>query len=99
MQMITSKDNQRVKNLIKLQSSARFRRQSGLFLAEGLRVCRDAMLSRAVIKTLYLTETALEKYSDKLAGLIDYAEEPCCSLTRYSPMSATLRTLRAFCAQ
>ena len=62
MQMITSKDNQRVKNLIKLQSSARFRRQSGLFLAEGLRVCRDAMLSRAVIKTLYLTETALEKY-------------------------------------
>ena len=60
MLFISSKDNPRIKQLIKLQKSARFRRQSGLFIAEGLRVCSDAMRSGAVIRTLYVTEQAAE---------------------------------------
>ena len=55
MLTLTSKDNPQIKNVIKLQKSARFRRQSGLFVAEGLRVCEDAMRSGAEIDTLFLT--------------------------------------------
>ena len=75
MQIITSRDNPRVKRLVKLQSSARFRRQNGVFAAEGLRVCRDAMLSKAVIETVYVTQTALKKYADKLNALMEYSGE------------------------
>lgn len=75
MQVIQSKDNPRVKNLIKLQRSARNRRQTGLFVAEGLRVCYDAMLSHAQIAALYATEAAAEKFSDKFRELSAYADE------------------------
>ena len=74
MILISSKDNLRVKQLVKLQKSARFRRQSELFVAEGLRVCADAMRSGAVIKTLYVTEQAAEKYSSQYEQLSAYAE-------------------------
>ena len=75
MLTITSKDNPRVKQLVKLQKNARSRRQSGLFVAEGLRVCTDAMLSGAVIKTLYVTEQAAEKSPEQYEALSAYAEE------------------------
>ena len=75
MLIISSKDNPRVKQLVKLQKSARCRRQSGLFVAEGLRVCTDAMLSGAVIQTLYVTEQAAEKSPEQYAALSAYAKE------------------------
>lgn len=75
MLFISSKDNPRIKQLVKLQKSARFRRQSGLFIAEGLRVCSDAMRSGAVIRTLYVTEQAAEKFSSQYEELCAYAEE------------------------
>ena len=73
MLTLTSKDNPQIKNVIKLQKSARFRRQSGLFVAEGLRVCEDAMRSGAELEALYLTEQALEKSRKICEKLIDYA--------------------------
>lgn len=73
MQILTSKDNAQVKNIIKLQKSAKFRRQSGLFVAEGLRVCYDAMLSEAEIDTLFVTESAAEKSPEKFEELKKYA--------------------------
>ena len=75
MPMISSKENPRVKQLSKLQKSARFRRQSGLFIAEGLRICRDAMKSGAEILTLYVTERATEKYPGQFGELQSCAGE------------------------
>ena len=75
MPMISSKENPRVKQLSKLQKSARFRRQSGLFIAEGLRICRDAMKSGAEIQTLYVTERATEKYPGQFGELQSCAGE------------------------
>ena len=43
MLTLTSKDNINIKNTVKLKKSARYRKQSGLFIAEGLRDCYDAM--------------------------------------------------------
>ena len=75
MLMLTSKDNPQIKNVIKLQKSARFRRQSGLFVAEGLRVCEDAMRSGAEIDTLFLTQAALDKNSAICEKLCACAEK------------------------
>ena len=54
MLTLTSKDNSNIKNTVKLKKSARYRRRSGLFIAEGLRVCYDAMLSNAEIEILHM---------------------------------------------
>ena len=56
MLKITSRENSGVKLLAKLLSSSRERRQSGLFVLEGLRLVTDAVKSGAVVETLYLTE-------------------------------------------
>lgn len=75
MQTISSKENPRIKQLVKLQKSARTRRECGLFLAEGLRICRDAMLSHAQIETLYATGQAAEKSPEDFSRLSAYARE------------------------
>ena len=43
MQTLTSKDNPAVKYAVKLRKSARFRREEGRFIAEGMRICLDAV--------------------------------------------------------
>ena len=67
MLTLTSKDNSNIKNTVKLKKSARYRRQSGLFIAEGLRVCYDAMLSNAEIQILFATEKAMRKAIESLS--------------------------------
>lgn len=70
---LTSKDNAHIKQAAKLQKSARYRRQTGLFVAEGLRVCADAAKSGAEIETLFLTQAALEKNTERCTELSAYA--------------------------
>ena len=66
---LTSRDNTHIKSTVKLKKSARFRRESGLFIAEGLRVCMDAALSSAAIDTLFVTEQAVQKNADAFEKL------------------------------
>ena len=66
---LTSRDNPHIKNTVKLKKSAKFRRESGLFIAEGLRVCMDAALSSAAIDTLFVTEQAVQKNADAFEKL------------------------------
>ena len=75
MKTLTSKDNAQIKNILKLQKSAKFRRQSGCFIAEGLRVCVDAVLSGAEIKALFITDEAIEKNADAYNTLSSHSDE------------------------
>lgn len=75
MLTLTSKDNVNIKNTVKLKKNARYRRQSGFFIAEGLRVCYDAMLSNADIEILFATEKAIEKNRDKFNELSEYSHK------------------------
>ena len=72
---ITSKDNPSVKLAIRLMTSARERRKSGLIICEGARLCRDAAESGVTVKELFCTSVALEKYRDYLEVLIEKAGE------------------------
>lgn len=71
MLTLTSKDNINIKNTVKLKNSSKFRRKSGLFLAEGLRICYDAYLSGADIDTVFVTEDAFEKNHDKISSICE----------------------------
>lgn len=74
MLILTSKDNINVKNVIKLRKNARYRRDTGLFIAEGLRICMDAVYSKAEIETLFLTEEAMQKYPSEFNSLSQAAK-------------------------
>lgn len=63
---ITSKDNQLIKFVSLLQSSAKQRKESKLFVLEGLRICDDAYDNNIKFDKLIVTETALEKYKDSI---------------------------------
>lgn len=71
---LSSKDNKIVKHISKLLRSAKYRRESGEFVAEGARLCEDAMLSGAQISAVFVTENALERYHDTAEKLISYAQ-------------------------
>ena len=64
MERITSRQNERVKRQAKLLRSAGERRETGTFLCEGARLCRDAVQSGICITDFYVTDSALSKYSD-----------------------------------
>lgn len=63
--MITSKDNELVKECAKLISSAKYRREMGLFAAEGARLCADGAGSGAVPQVFIYTASAAVKYRDE----------------------------------
>lgn len=66
MLRIESASNDKVKLAVKIGSSAKYRKQTGMFFIEGLRLCRDAALTGYEIETTFVTEYAAEKFSDDI---------------------------------
>lgn len=61
MDRIDSVSNDRIKLAVKVATSSKHRKQTGLFFLEGLRLCRDAALTGYEIECSFVTENALEK--------------------------------------
>lgn len=61
-ELISSRKNEIIKHAARLSSSAQYRLEQGLFLAEGARLCCDAAQSGAVIPVLFYTARAQERY-------------------------------------
>lgn len=80
MLKISSKDNSIIKNIIKLKKSSKERRNQALFIAEGVRICYDALISSAEIELLVVSETALNKYADKIKNF-EQAAKACYCVT------------------
>lgn len=59
---ITSKENDIVKLASKLVSSAKSRKENGLFILDGLRLCRDAVLNNFPVKFFIVSESSLAKF-------------------------------------
>lgn len=98
IEAIKSKKNETVKELIKLQSSAGFRRETGLFAMEGARLCCDAAQSGVEIEKVFYTEKAADKYRDYLSPILEcakkaYVVEPFVA----DAMSAVESTQGIFC--
>ncbi len=65
MERITSRQNPLVRQAAALLKGGG-RRESGQFLCEGARLCRDAVLSGVKIDACFVTESAREKYGSYL---------------------------------
>ena len=66
---ITSRDNRYVKEVRRLLADAKFRRDSGHFAIEGVRLCRDAARSGVPMDILLYTAKAARQYADALEEL------------------------------
>lgn len=66
LQRITSKDNPHIKHAGKLLASKKYRLQNKLFLAEGVRLCSDAVKSGLVPEQVFLTEKLLNQGLDAI---------------------------------
>ena len=60
--MITSKDNEIIKQVSKLMSGAAYRREQQCFIAEGARLCSDGVDSHAKVSAFLYTKKGKEKY-------------------------------------
>lgn len=60
--IITARSNPKIKELKELTSKANARRSAGLFVCDGVRLCRDAVLSNRKIESVFATEKCRDKY-------------------------------------
>ncbi len=63
---ITSKENPAIRHYRQLCERKRIRKQEKLFVAEGLRIVRDALQYAGRVGTVFVTDTAWEKYGADL---------------------------------
>lgn len=84
---ISARENKLVKQVKHLQSSARARREAGLFVLEGLRICDDARENGVVFERFIVSKTAMEKYPEEIKF---FAE---CSLANYVVTDPLFKTM------
>lgn len=81
LERITSAVNDRIKDMVHLRQSRRFREESGLFLVEGAALALEASRSDYVIESVCCTERALALYGDSVFPAFDKAEGQNYSIT------------------
>ena len=72
--LITAKNNPKIKELKELTNKAGARRTAGLFVCDGVRLCRDAVLSDQQIVSAFITEKCREKYFSDIEEILSNAE-------------------------
>lgn len=66
---ITSKENSKVKDAVKLMNSAKARREQQSFIVEGVRLCREALDNGCELIDVMYTAAAKEKHSQLITEL------------------------------
>lgn len=74
MQLISSRENNLIKETQKLVKSASKRHSEGLYVIEGVRLCSDAVLSNVVIYRVFFSQSAAVKFKDLLCTLEEICE-------------------------
>lgn len=74
--VITAKNNQKIRELKSLTFSSKARKNSGFFAVEGIRLCRDAVVSGCKIRSVFYTAECEEKYQND-SDLIKSAADSC----------------------
>lgn len=72
---ITSTKNTLIKEIVEVKNSSDTRYSTKTILLEGLRLCLDAAFCGVVIKKLFLSKEALDKFQDKLSTLLNSTKE------------------------
>lgn len=96
--IIDSTQNEKIKRVVKLSSSSRYRKQKGEFVLEGLRLCRDAADCGVKIKQVFFTTNIFEKNQEDIRRIIAKSD----SANQISPqvcskLSTTQTSQGVFC--
>ncbi len=75
MLKITSRNNEKIKHAAKLCADSSYRKKTGEFFLEGLRLCCDAAVNGIEPVTVFVTEDAIKKSSEELDVLLTSAKE------------------------
>lgn len=98
MEKITSRANEKIRFAARLRDSSAFRRETGLFLVEGARLCADAALSGMLIEQAYFTDEAAEKYAREISEICSKSASVCTvSVQAAQAMADTVSTQGVFC--
>lgn len=73
--IITSKNNQLIKDTKKLLTSSKARYDNQSFVLEGARLCFDVLNSVYAVKALLITQSTYDKHSDKAQKLAELSEK------------------------
>ena len=71
IQKIESVQNESIKRACKLAVSAKYRRGENAFFLEGVRLCCDAAISGVGVLQCFVTQSALDKESERLSVLLN----------------------------
>lgn len=74
MERITSRNNQLIKDIKKLQTSAQERAARSLFVLEGARLCFDVLRSVLQPVTVLITESCFDRYREQAQALAERSE-------------------------
>ncbi len=74
MEKITGKNNDLIKDIKKLLSSSRERKEKNAFVLEGVRLVFDVLNSAVKVKAFFVTNTVLEKYPSQCDKMINSAD-------------------------
>lgn len=69
--VISSKDNDYLKLVNKLQTSAKRRKEEGKIVLEGLRLCDDALNNNVAFDITFVTETFFSKYQNETTAFFN----------------------------
>lgn len=72
--VITARTNPKIKELKELTGKPHARRSAGLFVCDGVRLCRDAVLSNRKIDSVFVTESCTEKFYDDVKMITSSAQ-------------------------
>ena len=75
MDRIESTSNEKIKHTVKVATSSKYRRETGLFFLEGLRLCRDAALTGYEIECTFVSENALEKFPEDIDVILSSSRQ------------------------
>ncbi|MBR5438078.1 MAG: RNA methyltransferase [Clostridia bacterium] len=75
MNRLDSVSNEKIKTAVKVASSSKARKETGLFFLEGLRLCRDSAVTGTAIKYAFFTDKAYEKFTDDAEFISSAAAE------------------------
>lgn len=74
MQLITSKENNTIKDIKKLKDK-KYRNETGRFIIEGFRFVEEGLKSSFTIDKIIVKESVVEKFKDKFQDYIDNNED------------------------
>ena len=75
MERITSRDNEKIKQLIRLQTNRKARRESDTFVAEGVRLAQEVLRCGLTVLQVFATEEGVRRCGGVWEALCQKAEQ------------------------